>query len=101
MGGGSDLYDETNVSEIPDFPSPRKKLATSKLTRERLWYNGYMQISYDGHMDRRVVVTLKAFNSPINVYTKYIQVNILPCMWSICWGSHFLVNVRQLTEFFI
>lgn len=30
---GSDLFDETNVSEIPDLPSPRKKLATSKTDR--------------------------------------------------------------------
>ena len=60
------------MSEIRDFPSPRKKLATSNLTRERLWYNGYMQISCDGHMDRRVIVTPKAINSPIKLY-KYIQ----------------------------
>ena len=66
-GGGSDLYDETSVSEIPGFPSPRKKLATSKLTTERLRYNGYMQISNDGHMDRRVVMTPKPINSPINL----------------------------------
>ena len=77
------------MSEISYFPSPRKKLATSKLTRERLWYNGYMQISYDGHMDRRVIGTPKAINSPINIYTTYIEVCILPCMLSICRGQIF------------